>query len=157
MTIRTAGMFLLCIGAALSAGFWGATATIEAIPTWYASINKPTWTPPNWVFMPVWTTLYILMGAAAALVWRTGKQGVWKPVLLFFVHLLVNTYWSISFFGNQDPQTALMVIAVLWLMIVAMMMWFYRYTHIAAYLLVPYLLWISYASSLNLGVVLLNP
>ncbi len=107
--------------------------------------------------MPVWTLLFILMGTAAALVWKTGKKGVWMPVLFFFAHLAVNTYWSIAFFSNQDAVTALYVIALLWLMIVGMMVWFWRYSRLASYLLVPYLVWVSYASTLNVGIVLLNP
>jgi translocator protein len=156
-TLRTVGIFLICIAASLLAGFWGSTGTVESIPGWYSTINKPFWTPPNWVFMPVWTLLFILMGTAAALVWKTGKKGVWMPVLFFFAHLAVNTYWSIAFFSNQDAVTALYVIALLWLMIVGMMVWFWRYSRLATYLLVPYLVWVSYASTLNVGIVLLNP
>lgn len=147
----------MCIGASLLAGFWGSTATIESITGWYATINRPFWTPPNWVFGPVWTLLYILMGISVAFVWNSGKPKVLLPVLFFAVHLAVNVYWSIAFFANQNPQMALAVIAVLWIMIVVMMVWFWRYSRTATYLLVPYLLWVSYASTLNLGVVLLNP
>ncbi len=155
-TLRTVGIFLICIAASLLAGFWGSTGTVGSIAGWYSIINKPFWTPPNWVFMPVWTLLFILMGTAAALVWKSGKKDAWKPVLFFFAHLVVNTYWSIVFFTNQDPVTALYVIAVLWLMIVGMMVWFWRYSRVATYLLVPYILWVSYATTLNIGIVLLN-
>lgn len=157
MNIRTVGIFLLCIGASLGAGFWGSTATVESITGWYASIVRPFWTPPNWVFMPVWTLLYVLMGTSAALVWRTGKSGVLRPVVFFFLHLAVNAYWSIVFFGQHDPRTAFVVIIALWLMIAGMMFWFWKYSRNATYLLVPYLVWVSYASSLNLGIILLNP
>ncbi len=157
MNTRTIGIFLVCIGASLLAGFWGSTATVTSITGWYATINQPFWTPPNWVFMPVWTLLYILMGSSVALVWSSGKPKVLLLVLFFFVHLAVNAYWSIAFFGNHDPLTALMVIGLMWVMIVTMMVWFWRYSKMATYLLIPYLLWVSYASTLNLGILVLNP
>lgn len=157
MNIRTTGIFLVCIGASLLAGFWGSTATVPSIAGWYATLNRPFWTPPNWVFMPVWTLLYILMGTSVALVWNAGKRKALLPVLFFFVHLAVNAYWSIAFFGNHDPRTALAVIVVMWFMIVVMMVWFWRYSRTATYLLTPYLLWVGYASSLNLGILVLNP
>lgn len=157
MNVRTLGIFLLCIGASLGAGFWGSTATILSITGWYAGLVRPVWTPPNWLFMPVWTLLYLLMGSATALVWNSAKPGAWRPVAFFFVHLLVNAYWSIVFFGQHDPKTAFALIVVMWLMIAGMMFWFWKYSRLATYLLVPYLIWVSYASSLNLGIIMLNP
>lgn len=157
MSIRTIGIFLICIGVSLLAGFWGSTATVPSIAGWYSTLNKPFWTPPNWVFMPMWTLLYILMGASVALVWNAGKRKALLPVLFFLVHLAVNAYWSIAFFGNHDPRTALAVIVVMCFMIVVMMVWFWRYSRTATYLLTPYLLWVGYASSLNLGILVLNP
>jgi tryptophan-rich sensory protein len=106
--------------------------------------------------MPVWTLLYILMGVAAALVWKTGKKGILAPVGFFFAHLLVNAYWSIAFFGNNDPRTAFVVIVAMWLMIVVMIKWFRAYSKPASYLLVPYLVWVTYATTLNIGVMVLN-
>lgn len=157
MTIRTIGLFALCIGASLLAGFLGSVPTVDSINGWYSTLVKPGWNPPNWVFMPVWTLLYILMGTAAALVWTSGKPGAWRPVVFFFAHLFINAYWSIAFFGQQDPKLALAVIAVMWVMIAFMMLWFWRYSKTATYLLAPYLVWVTYASTLNLGIVLLNP
>lgn len=157
MSFRTIGIFLLCIGASLLAGFWGSSSTIPNITSWYATLAKPFWTPPNWVFMPVWTLLYILMGSAVALVWTSSIKKKLLPVAFFFLHLLVNAYWTIAFFGNHDPKTAFAVISMLLLMIVGMMIWYWRYSRVATYLLVPYLLWVCYAASLNLGIIMLNP
>ncbi|MEK7201592.1 MAG: TspO/MBR family protein [Patescibacteria group bacterium] len=157
MNFRSAGIFLICIGASLLVGFWGSSSTVPSITGWYATLTKPFWTPPNWVFMPVWTLLYILMGSAMALVWTSSKKGKVLPVAFFLAHLMVNLYWSIAFFGNHDLVVALATIIVLLLMIVGMMVWYWRYSRVATYLLVPYLLWVSYATSLNLGIIMLNP
>lgn len=156
MNLRTVGIFCITIGASLAIGFWGSQSTIASITGWYASIVRPSWTPPNYVFGPVWTLLYVLMGISAGLVWRTGKKGVWMPLALFFVHLFVNVAWSLVFFGDHNPGGALIIIAVLWAMIVGMMLWFWRFKRLATYLLVPYLVWVSYASTLNAGVYFLN-
>lgn len=157
MNIRTLGIFVLCIGASLAAGFLGSIPTVDSINGWYSTLVKPGWNPPSWVFGPVWTLLYILMGIAAALVWKSGKAGSWRPVLFFFAHLFINALWSISFFGLQNPGLALIVIGGLWIMIASLLFWFWRYSRTATYLLVPYLAWVSYASSLNLAIFLLNP
>ena len=157
MNIRTIGIFVLCIGASLLAGFYGSLSTVQNITGWYATIVRPFWTPPNWVFMPVWTMLYVLMGSAAALVWTSKKKAKkLLPVGFFFAHLIQNACWSVVFFGNHDPNTALIIIVAMWLSIITMMVWYWRYSRLATYLLVPYILWVSYASTLNLGVVLLN-
>lgn len=154
--MKTYTAFFVFIGASLLAGYIGSMSTFENIPTWYAALTKPSWTPPNWVFGPVWTTLYVLMGSAAALVWNSRKSRRRNAVVFFLAHLVVNAAWSIVFFGQQDPGTALWIIAVLWIMIATMMVWFWRFSHLATYLLVPYLAWVSYASTLNAGVYFLN-
>lgn len=156
MNIRTLGIFVLCIGVSLFAGFYGSTATVPNITTWYATLVRPSWTPPNWVFMPVWTLLYVLMGTSAALVWRTGKSGALRPVVFFFLHLLVNIYWSIAFFGQHQVALAVGIICVMWAMIAVMMLWFWKYSRLATYLLVPYLVWVTYAATLNIGIMVLN-
>jgi len=156
MNIRTWGIFILCIGVSLFVGFYGSTATVPNITTWYATLVRPFWTPPNWIFMPVWTTLYVLMGASVALVWTSKRPKVLLPVLFFFVHLVVNTYWSIAFFGQHQVALALGIIVLMWLMIATMMLWFWRYSRLATYLLVPYLVWVTYATSLNIGILVLN-
>ena len=150
--------YIICIGGALLAGIIGSIGTIDAIPTWYASLNQPSWTPPNWLFGPVWTTLYILMGVAAALVWKSDiKEGKSRVITFFFLHLLVNTAWSLVFFSLKNVEAALAVITVLWFMIATLMVLFWKYDKRSTYLLVPYILWVSYASTLNLGILLLNP
>ncbi len=156
MNFRTIGIFLLCIGISLLVGFWGSASTIPSITGWYATLTKPFWTPPNWVFMPVWTLLYIFMGSAVALVWTSSRKGKVLPIIFFLAHLAVNLYWSIAFFANHDLIVALATIITLLLMIVGMMIWYWRYSRVATYLLLPYLLWVSYATSLNLGILLLN-
>ncbi len=155
-TTRNLGAFFVFIGASLLAGYIGGMSTYEYIPTWYATLTKPGWTPPNWVFGPVWTTLYVLMGAAAALVWNSRKSRRRTAVVFFLVHLVVNAAWSVVFFAQQDLAGALWIIALLWIMIATMMVWFWRFSHTATYLLVPYLAWVSYASTLNLGLYFLN-
>jgi tryptophan-rich sensory protein len=155
-TLRTVGIFLICIAASLLAGFWGSTGTVGSIAGWYSIINKPFWTPPNWVFMPVWTLLYILMGTSVALVWKSARKGILWPVAFFFVHLLVNAYWSMAFFGQHQVELAVGIISVMWVMIAVMMVWFWKYSRLATYLLVPYLVWVTYATTLNIGVMVLN-
>lgn len=157
MSIRTIGIFLVCIGVSLLAGFWGSTATAPSIAGWYSTLNKPFWTPPNWVFMPVWTLLYILMGVSIALVWKTGRPKVFLAVLFFLLHLAVNVWWSITFFGSHDIFASLIIIKTLWVMIAIMMLWFWRFSKMSTYLLAPYLAWVSYATTLNLGILVLNP
>lgn len=157
MNTRAYLPYVLCIGLSLAAGFIGSFFTFDSITTWYNTLTQPSWTPPNWVFGPVWTTLYVLMGVAAALVYKSGQKGRWLALSLFFFHLVVNAAWSIVFFGMHEPAAALLIIKALWLLIVAMMIFFWRYSRTATYLLIPYLVWVTYASTLNLGIILLNP
>lgn len=142
--------------ASLAAGFFGSFFTMDQIDTWYASLNRPSWTPPNWVFGPVWTTLYVLMGTAAYLVSRSKKLGKTLVLWLFFAHLIVNALWSIVFFGLHELELAFGIIVLLWALIALLMRLYWRHSRLATYLMVPYLLWVSYASSLNLGIIFLN-
>jgi tryptophan-rich sensory protein len=141
-----------------AAGIIGSVFTMNSIPTWYVSLVKPALNPPSWVFGPVWTLLYALMGVAAFIVWkkarseRRGNQALW----IFGFQLLLNAAWSIVFFGLQDPELALVVIALLWASIVWSMVAFHRISKTAAWLLLPYLLWVSFASYLNYSIWLLN-
>jgi tryptophan-rich sensory protein len=140
------------------AGIIGALFTMEAIPTWYAQLARPEIAPPNWVFGPVWTTLYTLMGISAFLVWKKGleRRDVRMALIVFGIHLVFNTLWSIIFFGFQELGWALAEISVLWIFIVATMFLFYRIHKVAAYLLIPYLLWVSFASYLNYSFWVIN-
>lgn len=142
----------------LSAGFIGSFFTASSVENWYKTLEKPALNPPAWVFGPVWTILFILMGIAAYLVWREGlKQKRVKIALgIFLGQLVLNTLWSIFFFGLQDPGAALIEIVVLWLAIALTMVMFYRVTKLAAWLLLPYLLWVSFASYLNFMIWVLN-
>lgn len=125
--------------------------------SWYLGLNKPTWTPPSWVFAPVWTTLYAMMGVAAWLVWRRGGWAHQRaPLVAFLAQLACNFAWSVCFFMLQSPALALADIAVLWLLIVTTIRLFATVDVRAAWLLVPYLAWVSFASALNLAIVTMN-
>ncbi|OGO10492.1 MAG: hypothetical protein A2Z66_00910 [Chloroflexi bacterium RBG_13_66_10] len=125
---------------------------------WYASLRKPRWNPPNWIFAPVWTLLYILMAVAAWMVWRQlGIRGALLPLGLFIIQLALNTAWTWLFFGKHRPGAALIDIAVLWLVLIAMIVVFWGLYPVAGQLLIPYLVWVTFASILNLTIYRLNP
>jgi translocator protein len=151
---KLAAAVLVC----LSAGFIGSFFTMSSIPIWYATIQKPTFNPPNWVFGPVWTTLYVLMGISAYLVWMKGwdKKEVRNALAIFAVQLVLNTLWSIIFFGANKLFYAFVEIVFLWMAIVATLFLFNRISRNAALLLVPYLLWVSFAAFLNYSIWQLN-
>jgi benzodiazapine receptor len=140
------------------AGMIGAVATSASVQTWYVTLNKPFFTPPNWLFAPVWLTLYTLMGISLFLVWRLGVQNRPTKVALaiFGVQLLLNAFWSIAFFGLRSPLAGLSVILMLWIAIAATIVKFLPLSKPAGLLLVPYILWVSIAAALNLAIVLLN-
>lgn len=139
-------------------GLAGTPFTITAIPTWYATLNKPPFSPPNWVFGPVWTILYFLMGVSFYLIWKQGWKN--KQNLLarkyFFIQLTLNFFWSVLFFGLRSPILGLINIVAMWIYIVATIKSFYPISKLASYLLIPYLLWVSFATILNLSIFLLN-
>ena len=149
---------ILFILASQLAGIIGSFFTVNSVRTWYLDINKPVFNPPSWIFGPVWITLYTLMGIAAYLVWRNwGDNNIAKyATILFFVHLLFNSLWSILFFGFQNPALAFFEIIILWLMILALIILYYQVNKTAAYLLIPYILWVSFASILNFSIWRLN-
>lgn len=133
--------------------------TISAIPGWYQTLNKPPFSPPNWIFGPVWTILYFLMGVAAYLIWIKGleEKAVKKALIFFIAQLVFNFFWSILFFGFHSPILGLINILILWVLILITIIKFYKISKTASYLLIPYLLWVSFATILNLSIVLLNP
>jgi benzodiazapine receptor len=139
-------------------GILGAIFTTPAIPTWYASLNKPSFSPPNWIFGPVWTLLYALMGVAAYLIWQRGieKPAVRSALLIFSFQLILNFLWSFFFFKLQSPLYALIEILFLWVLILATIIRFYQLDKKAGLILVPYLLWVSFATFLNFYIVKLN-
>lgn len=140
------------------AGFMGSAFTMKEIPTWYMALEKPWFTPPNWVFFPVWTTLYTLMGLASYLVWREhprSPHALWA-LKVFWAHLIVNALWSVVFFGMHAVGLALIIVVGMWLVIAYLIYLFAKVRPVAGILLVPYLMWITVATSLNAGVWLLN-
>jgi benzodiazapine receptor len=141
------------------AGVIGSLFTAPAVPTWYAALRKPPFTPPGWVFSPVWITLYALMGISAYLIWRNGlgNKGVRIALGVFIAQLVVNALWSVMFFGLKSPLAGLITIAVLWILICLTTLLFLRISTPAGTLLVPYLLWVSFASVLNFFLWRLNP
>lgn len=148
-------MLVAFIGAAFVAGVIGSAATFENVRTWYPTLAKPSWNPPNWIFGPVWTTLYVLMGTAAWRVWRTGHTA--RPFVLgYFVHLLPNALWSILFFGLKQPVWALADILMLWVLLVWLLVGFWRADRLAAVLWLPYVCWVTFATTLNSAIVWLN-
>jgi uncharacterized protein YbjT (DUF2867 family)/tryptophan-rich sensory protein len=144
---------IICLG---TAGL-GAAWTNLSVGDWYATLNKPSWNPPKWVFGPVWTALYIGMAVAAWLVWRkNGLVDAWLPLLLFGVQLFLNAAWSALFFGMRSPGIAFADIVLLWIAILATIVAFGRVSSLAATLLVPYLAWVSFATALNWSIWRLN-
>lgn len=139
-------------------GFLGSIATLAEIPTWYAALSKPSWAPPNWLFGPVWTTLYILMGIALFLVWRKGlyRKDVKFALLIFGVQIVLNLLWSIVFFSYHALLGSFILIILLWITILANIIAFYVISKPAGLLLVPYIVWVSIASYLNYTIYLLN-
>jgi len=140
------------------AGFMGSLLTTPSIPTWYASLNKPSFNPPNWVFAPVWTTLFVLMGISAYLVWNQGLQNapVKRALIMFLVQLALNVFWSFLFFKLQSPTYAFVEITVLWIAIALTIVAFVRISRPAAFLLIPYIVWVSFAAVLNSSIARLN-
>mgnify|MGYP001559045178 CR=1 FL=1 len=142
---------LFSVGICLGAGVLGSFFTVSAIPEWYSTLNKPSFSPPNWIFGPVWTILYILMGYSLYLVWTKKKVPA-----IFWIQLVLNAVWSIIFFGMRNPSLALVDIMALWIAIVLTIKAFYKINKLAGNLLIPYLAWVSFASILNLSIALLN-
>lgn len=139
------------------AGFIGTIFTDPQIPTWYETLNQSALTPPNWTFGIVWPLLYILMGVAFYIVWTKNEgKNSGLAIKLFIVQLLLNTTWSVLFFGQQNPLAALWGILALWAAIVATIFAFMRVSKTAAWLMLPYILWVSFAFYLNYQVVVLN-
>lgn len=140
------------------AGFIGSIFTSPSIPTWYASLNKPVFNPPSWIFAPVWTTLFFLMGVSLYLVWEKGlKEKKVKIALGFFsAQLLLNVLWSVIFFGLQQPLYAFIEIIILWTAILLTILKFYKISKPAAYLLMPYTLWVGFAAVLNYSLWMIN-
>lgn len=160
MRMRPSHVFALAAFIAVSefAGIVGSVFTVPSLSGWYAALVKPALNPPAWVFGPIWTVLYALMGIAAFLVWkkRSDRRGVKIALGLFFVQLALNALWPILFFGLHGLGGALVGIAFLWLAILAAIIAFAKISSSAAWLLVPYILWVSFAMHLNYSIYFLN-
>ena len=150
--------FLVSVLAPLMAGGIGSVATANSLRTWYPALRKPSFNPPNWIFGPVWSTLYLLMGVAHYLVTREspGEDLQRQARLWYWLQLGLNTAWSLLFFGRRSPLAALVEIVFLWGAIVVTVVTFARVSRTAALLLLPYLLWVSFAAVLNGAIWRLN-
>jgi tryptophan-rich sensory protein len=148
---------IVSIAVPLIVGFTASLFTITGVKSWYQSIRKPTWNPPDWVFAPVWTTLYVLMGIALFLIWRSqGKKQKRTAIILFIVQLIANFFWSFIFFDRHQIALALGEIIVLWLLVLLTIFYFARINKVAAWLLVPYVSWVTFAVILNFTIWQLN-
>jgi tryptophan-rich sensory protein len=136
------------------AGGIGAVFTASSVTGWYQQLNRPSFAPPNWLFAPVWTLLYLLMGISLFLVWQQGNAR--KAIILFFIQLGLNSLWSIIFFGLKQPFFAFVELVVLWVFILLTILEFAKIKNLAAWLLVPYLAWVTFAGILNFAIFWLN-
>lgn len=157
MKVQQLGKLLVSLLLPLGVGAIAGIFTSKAIPGWYASLNQPSFNPPNWVFGPVWTTLYIILGISLFLIWKLGPgKERNQAILVFSVQLLLNFGWSFCFFYFKMIGITLVDIVALWLMIVIMLYRFYRLKPLAAYINIPYLLWVTFATVLNAAYFVLN-
>ncbi len=158
MMSKKISRILIAVAICLTVGFLSGFVTQSSVGDWYVTLNKPPFNPPNWVFAPAWTLLYILMGIAAGIVWARGFYHKWVKTALyhFGFQLIFNAMWSIVFFGFHKPFWALLVILTLLVLIALTIKWFKVVNKTAAYLLVPYLLWVCFATVLNFSIWQLN-
>jgi benzodiazapine receptor len=154
---RSLVALVVSLACTFAAAGLGAMASVQAA-SFYGQLQSPSWAPPSWVFGPVWSTLYLLMAIAAWLVWRQGPSpGVRRALVLFGVQLVLNALWSWLFFGWRLGVPSVIDIVLLWVAIVATLLAFWRIRRLAGALLMPYLLWVSFAMALNVTIVRLNP
>ena len=148
----------IAVSICLLIGFLASVATQSSVSTWFLTLNKPSFNPPNWLFAPVWTILYIMMGVAAGMVWAKGMHHLWVKTALyhFGFQLLLNATWSIVFFGFRQPFLGLMVHATLLILLALTIRWFKVVSKPAALLLLPYFLWVCFATVLNYKIWELN-
>lgn len=148
--------FLISLVPPFLAAAVGSVFTASSVGGWFQGIQKPFFSPPNWIFGPVWTILFFLMGCSLYLVWRSNKEGKKNAYLIFGIQLVLNVLWSALFFGLQNPGFAFAEIIVLWFFIIWNISMFRKFSSTAAWLLVPYLLWVSFAAYLNFSIWRLN-
>jgi len=149
---------LLSISVCLLIGFLGSLVTTPSVSTWFSTLTKPSFSPPNWLFAPVWTMLFILMGISLYLVWNKGlkKKAVKEALVIFGIQLVFNFLWSFIFFGLHRPLLAFLEIIILWLLILQTFLKFRKISSLAGYFLLPYLIWVTFAAFLNFTIARLN-
>jgi benzodiazapine receptor len=154
LILRLIISIVICEGA----GFIGAIFTMPKIATWYTTLRKPVFQPPNWLFGPAWTTLFLLMGIALFLVWNKGLPfaSIRTAIIFFVVQFALNILWNVLFFGLQSPLAGLIEISVLWVSILLTIIYFWQISPPAGILLLPYIGWVSFATLLNAAIVYLN-
>jgi tryptophan-rich sensory protein len=161
MNIESIPKLIISIIVCEIVGASGSIFTFPNIPTWYSTLTKPFFSPPNWLFGPVWTFLFLLMGISFYLIWVNAEKKLREQknvsMSLFGVQYFFNVLWSYLFFGLRSPLLGLIGIIILWILIVLTIINFYKISKTSAYLLVPYLLWVSFATILNLSIMILNP
>lgn len=157
MNLKSIFKLAVSISLPLLIGAIAGIFTSKAVPEWYASLNRPSFSPPNWVFGPVWTTLYVLMGISFYMIWKSspGKDKN-RAMTIYFIQLFFNFIWSFIFFYFKLIGWALADIIILWLLLAAMIVLFYRVKPAAAFMNIPYLLWVTFASVLNGAYFVLN-
>jgi tryptophan-rich sensory protein len=156
--IKNVWLLIFSVSIPLGVAYIGSLLTTPALETWYPTLMKPSFNPPNWLFAPVWTFLFILMGIAFFLILKDGKGNAnyRSACLSFGSQLFLNLYWSFLFFFSKEPSLAFYGIVSLWSMIFVNIYYFYRIKKTAAYLLIPYILWVSFAAALNYAIWYLN-
>ena len=149
---------IICVALCVTLGFLSGFSTVESIEGWYATLNKPPFNPPNWIFGPVWTVLYIMMGVAAALIWEEGWENtaVKTALGIFIAQFVLNIVWTPIFFGMEQLLFALAIIVILWVLIFICIRKFRAIKPLAGNLLIPYILWVSFATLLNFSIWYLN-
>jgi len=157
-TLKYVYRLIISIVACQCAGLLGSVFTAPSITTWYATLAKPAFTPPNWLFAPAWTTLYLLMGISASIIWQKGlsNRTIRTALAIFLIQLILNVLWSAVFFGLESPLYGLIVIAGLWIAIAFTIFSFFKISKLAGSLLLPYIGWVTFAALLNVYLLILN-
>ena len=147
--------FILFFSITFSASLIGGLATINFKEPWYSLLNKPVFNPPDWIFAPVWTTLYLMMTVAVWIFWHTKNKNI-NTVYIYFIHLIFNTTWSVVFFVLHNMVLALIILIILIALIINLILRFKRVNVVSSYLMIPYLLWCSFALFLNVNLIMIN-
>ena len=147
---------ILCVIICTSLGFLSGISTADSITNWFQFVKKPSWNPPSWLFAPVWTLLYILMGISVALIWKSNSNSKKSAISLFVIQFILNLCWSIIFFNQHQTGWAFIEIIIMLIFIIMTTISFYKINKTAAYLLLPYICWVSFATVLNGTIWFLN-